>query len=260
MLLSLSHIQQNRKEFLRMKQMHQQRNTAQERNTTKGGVPSKTRKLHGNRQEQAKPPLNMGQIHIAPWLSMFLGGAGVIVGFVSNGWQVFTSASAFLIMLLTNNVYLSQLKKDPTKAAGLIPTFNSSSWFLAICIQVGVLFFTLRVDHEFKEQLAMASSSQHRFKQATKSTAVQIAHNRDFLFYYGILCFIANCLGDYGFVQSFTDSLEFLLFWGVVLTATSTMILALGGEFLWAGYRSFKVAQAEWSGNHSQQRPQRDRE
>jgi hypothetical protein len=116
-----------------------------------------------------------------------------------------------------------------------------------------VLFFTLRVAHEFKEQMSQTQggSAGRRIKQAGKQTAVQIAHNRDFLFYYGIACFLANCLGDYGYVFSFTDNIEFLGFWGIVLTATSTMILALGAEFLWAGYNAWRHAKAEWEATYA---------
>lgn len=241
-----------------MKQMNKERNTTDrrdQRSTGNGRSTGSGTRERGQRATRSlnQTPLNTGLIHIAPWLAIFLGGAGVLAGFASNGYQVWTTQNAFLIMLLTSPFYLSALKKDPAHAAGLIPTFNSSSWVLAIFIQLGVLFFTLRVAHEFKEQMSQAEggSAGKRIKQAGKETAVQVAHNRDFLFYYGIACFLANCLGDYGFVFSFTDNIEFLAFWGIVLTATSTMILALGAEFLWAGYNAWRHAKAEWDATYA---------
>lgn len=192
-------------------------------------------------------PLNTGVIHIPPFFALLLGGAGFVVGLISNCVQVWTSQNAAVINLVTSDVFVTMLKRDPAHAAGLIPTFNGTSWFLAIAIQLGVLFFTLRVTHDFKEQMSKTQGKMGaRVKAATKATAVQVAHQRDFLFYYGCGCFIANCYGDYTFVWSFTDSVTFLIAWGIVLTATSTLIMAVGAEFLWAGYNALRYAMAEW--------------
>lgn len=211
---------------------------------THGGS-NKTRNLN-------QAPLNTGLIHISPVFALLMGVVGFGGGLLSNGVQVWTTQNAFMIMLMTSGVYLNMLKKDPVHAAGLIPIFNGSSWILAAFIQLGVLFFTLRVAHEFKEQMSktQGNSAGRRLGQAGRQTAVAIVHNRDFFFYYGIACFIANCLGDYGFVFSFTDSVEFLAIWGIALTATSTMIMALGAEFLWAGYNAWRHARAEWEATY----------
>jgi hypothetical protein len=196
-------------------------------------------------------PLNTGLIHIPPFLAIILGLAGFSAGGISNVAQMWTSQNAAVIKLLTSDVYLHLLKTDPKHAASLIPTFNLCSWFLAICIQLGVIFFTLRVTQDFKEQLAHTQGKAiSRIKSATKATAVEVTHQRDFLFYYGSACFIANCYGDYTFVWSFTDSVEFLIAWGLVLTATSTVIWAIGSEFLWAGFSAFMHAIAEWKGSY----------
>ncbi len=207
--------------------------------------------FHRGGKGGGQQPLNTGVIHIPPFLAIFLGVVGFIVALTSNGVQVWTSQNAALIKLVTSDVYLNMLKHDAAHAAGLIPTFNGVSWFLAICIQLGVLFFTLRVTQDFKEQMSKTQGKiGSRVKSATKATAVQVAHQRDFLFYYGCGCFIANCYGDYTFVWSFTDSVEFLIAWGIALTATSTLILAIAAEFLWAGYNALRYAMAEWKATY----------
>ena len=233
---------------MKMHQDQQQRTRSRPNGTSSGsrifnGDMRKTRNLN-----QKHTPLNTGLIHFSPLLAILLGGVGVLAGLGSNCFQVMTTMNAFLIMLMTSPFYVNMLKRDPAHAVGLISTFNGSSFVLAVFIQLGVLFFTLRVAHTFKEQIATKQgSTSGRIQQASRSTAVQIAHNRDFLFYYGIACFLANCLGDYGYVYSFTDNIEFLGIWGIVLTATSTLILALAAEFLWAGYNAWRHASAEWS-------------
>jgi len=196
-------------------------------------------------------PLSTGLIHTPPFLAIILGLAGFCGGGTSNVVQMWTSQNAAVIKLLTSDVYQRMLTTDPRHAASLVPMFNLTSWFLAFCIQLGVIFFTLRVTQDFKEQLAHTQGKAlSRIKSATKATAVEVAHQRDFLFYYGCGCFIANCYGDYTFVWSFTDSVEFLIAWGLVLTATSTIIWAIGAEFLWAGFSSFMYAIAEWKGTY----------
>jgi hypothetical protein len=221
--------------------------------------PSSRQRNNSPRQNnftRSKKTQNLNQqnvIHIAPWLALTLGTMGVIAGFSSNGIQCWTTQNAFLIMLLTNDVYLGMLKKDAARAAAMIPAFNFSAWALAVFIQLGVLFFSLRIAGEFKDQMGHAQVQQtfsRRITTASKATAVQITHNRDVFFYYGIACILADCLGDYGYVFSFTDSYLFLFFWGIVLAATSTLILALAAEFLWAGYNSLRHAMAEWKATY----------
>jgi hypothetical protein len=219
--------------------------TPQERPNSRSNRPSRSKQTRTLNQKQ-------DVIHIAPWLALTLGTFAVGAGFASNGIQMWTTQNAFLIMLLTNHIYTSLLKTHPAQAAAWIPAFNFSSWALAVFIQVGALLFSLRVAGEFKEQMGhtQVQSLSRRITVASKATAVQITHNRDIFFYYGIACFIANCLGDYGYVFSFTDSYEFLFFWGIVLAATSTLILAMGSEFLWAGYNSLRHAMAEWKATY----------
>jgi len=197
--------------------------------------------------------LNTGIIHVSPLLAFILGGAGIICGIVSNFTQGWTSFNAFDIMLMGNGLYLGILKRDPVHATGMIPTFNFASLILAAFFQVGVLLFTLRIDDEFKRQLSQAKSQGapgrrrgRAYGGAVRQTAVQIAHNRDFLFYYGIMCFVVNCLGDYEFISSFTDDVFFLFFWAAALTATSTLILAVGFEKFWAGWETYQAAKEQW--------------
>jgi hypothetical protein len=221
------------------------------RNGTGGRGRGRGRFFRNGNKGGGQQPMNSGMIHIPPFLAIILGLAGFGGGATSNVVQMWTSQNAAVIKLLTSDVYLHLLKTDPKHAAGLVPEFNLISWFLAICIQIGVIFFTLRVTQDFKEQLAHTQGKLGtRLKSATKATAVEVAHQRDFLFYYGCGCFIANCYGDYTFVWSFTDSVEFLIAWGLVLTATSTIIWAIGAEFLWAGFSAFMHAIAEWKGTY----------
>jgi hypothetical protein len=238
-----------------MKEMHEDTTSRQQgRSGRRDGRDRSTRRRRDGARgapSAGQAALTTGLIHIPPFLAIILGVAGFGGGGTSNIVQMWTSQNAAVIKLLTSDVYQHMLKTDPKHAASLVPMFNLTSWFLAFCIQLGVIFFTLRVTQDFKEQLAHTQGKAlSRIKSATKATAVEVAHQRDFLFYYGCGCFIANCYGDYTFVWSFTDSVEFLIAWGLVLTATSTIIWAIGAEFLWAGFSAFMHAIAEWKGTY----------
>jgi hypothetical protein len=59
------------------------------------------------------------------------------------------------------------------------------------------------------------------------------------LLLYGSICFVANCIGDYGFIATYSNNGLILFFWGLVLTAGSTMGLMEGSQYLWSGYRAW---------------------
>lgn len=203
-----------------------------------------TTKLGGKASRQ---PIHSANVVVSPILALIFGGGGVILGFGTNGLQVWTSNVSFMIMITARGGLLNFLPvaTDATFNRGAIS--EVISWLLAFAIQFGVIFFSLRVDREFLQQLHEAPGEKkgQRVKEATKKTVVAIAHNRDFFFYYGMTCFGLDGLGDYQFCIRLTGNIIFLAVYGLILMATSTLILAMAAEWLWAGIRAFLNAWAE---------------
>jgi hypothetical protein len=194
--------------------------------------------------------LHSANVIVSPILALIFGGGGTILGFGTNVWQIWTSEVSFMIMITAKGGWLDFL---PVATSTGDASFNHGavsvgiSWLLAIAVQFGVAFFSLRVDREFLENLHQAQGERkgQRVKEATKKTFVAIAHNRDFFFYYGVVCFALDGLGDYQFCITLTGNIVFLAVYGLILMATSTLILAIAAEWLWAGIKAFLNAWAE---------------
>jgi hypothetical protein len=207
-----------------------------------------TTKLDGKASRQVA--IHSANVIVSPILAILFGGPGVLLGLATNGWQVWTSVISFVIMITAKGGWLNFLPIAPSTGDA---SFNHGavtqgiSWLLAIAVQFGVAFFSLRVDREFLQQLHQAQGEKkgERVRDATKKTFVAVAHNRDFFFYYGMICFGLDGLGDYQFCITLTGNIVFLAVYGVILMATSTLILAIAAEWLWAGVKAFLNAWAE---------------
>ena len=174
----------------------------------------------------------------------FLGGLGLFFGIMTNLTQLWTSFSAFLDMLVTGSVYLHLKSADQAKVMSVLIIMAA---VIAIGVQTGVLFVAFRVDTTWKRKRAEGP-------HALRATAVELAHQPTLLLLYGAVCFIANCIGDYGFVTTYTDSLLVLFFWGLVLTAGSTLLLMEAAQYLWSGFRAYQAYKAQLL-HITQQRP-----
>lgn len=208
-------------------------------------IPAKvTRRLNGSDEE---PDLGLAShtAHTAPWLMFLLGGLGVFIGVVTNLTQVWTSFSAFQLMLDTGSVF-THLKL--AEQAKVMPVHTAIAAVIALCVQTGVLFVAFRVDVAWKRRRVEGH-------QSLRATAVEIAHQPTLLLLYGAVCFVANCIGDYGFVSTFTDSLLILFFWGLSLTAGATLILMEAAQYLWSGYRAYKAYHAQMVSIHQHHQP-----
>lgn len=200
----------------------------------------------GSRQVQA----HSANVMVSPLLALLFGGPGVLLGLATNWWQIWTSDISFIIMITAKGGWLNFL---PVASSSGDVYFNHAqvtngiSWLLAFAIQFGVAFFSLRVDREFLEHLNQAQGEKkgQRVKEATKKTFVAVTHNRDFFFYYGVFCFALDGLGDYQFCIKLTGNIVFMAIYGLLLMGTSTLVLAIAGEWLWAGVQAFLNAWAE---------------
>jgi len=191
--------------------------------------------------------LHDGKITASPVLALFFGVVGTATCITSNVWQVYTTNTGFQQMILDTTGFFGFLNMLPQNRAsankGLI---NPLCWFLAIAIQLGVAFFSLRATREFRQQLSHADgNTAERVWHAAKATTVEIMHNKDFFFYYGLVCLAMDGLGDYAFVTTLTGNVIFLALYGLILMATSTIMFALATEWLWIGIEGFINAWAQ---------------
>ena len=200
----------------------------------KSGQGARTRKLD-EREIDRDPGLTQAvrTAHTSPWLMFFLGGLCLLIAIITNCTQVWTSFSAFLTLLTTGTVF-THLR--PADQARVIPALLIIAGVIALSVQAGVLMVAFRVDVSWRKTRAEGNAK--ILKQAA-ATAVELSHQPTLLLIYGAICFVANCIGDYGFIFTYSDSGLVLFFWGLVLTAGSTLGLMEGAQYLWSGYRAW---------------------
>jgi hypothetical protein len=215
----------------------------------KGGQQNKTRKL--DEQEKDRDPQLTQAVqtaHTSPWLMFFLGGLCLLIAIMTNCTQIWTSFSAFLTMLTTGSVFLHLKSADQSRA---LPALLVIAGVIALSVQTGVLMVAFRVDVTWRKARAEGNA---KILQQAAATAVELAHQPTLILIYGAICFVANCLGDYGFIFTYSDSALVLFFWGLVLTAGSTLGLMEGSQYLWSGYRAWLNHKAQYA--HIQQQLQ----
>jgi hypothetical protein len=171
-----------------------------------------------------------------PPISMFLlGGGGILVALGANIWQVFTSFSAFFTMFTQGSNYQAMKAIDKVGAQPLISIICA---LIAISFQFATLFLVFRIERDWKNSTAKKQNG----IDAAKSTAVEIVQHVPLVLFWGVLGFIADTVGDYTFLNIYTDNWFLLFMYGCALYASSTIMFARSIEYLWAGF----VALERW--------------
>jgi hypothetical protein len=171
-----------------------------------------------------------------PPISMFLlGGGGILVALGANIWQVFTSFSAFFTMFTQGSNYQAMKAIDKVGAQPLISIICA---LIAISFQFAILFLVFRIERDWKNSKAKKQNG----IDAAKSTAVEIVQHVPLVLFWGVLGFIADTVGDYTFLNIYTDNWFLLFMYGCALYASSTIMFARSIEYLWAGF----VALERW--------------
>lgn len=165
-----------------------------------------------------------------PPISMFLlGGGGILVALGANVWQVFTSFTAFFTMFAQGSNYQAMKAIDRVGAQPLISIICA---LIAISFQFAILFLVFRIERDWKNSKAKYQSG----VDAAKSTAVEVVQHVPLVLFWGVLGFIADTVGDYTFLNIYTDNWFLLFMYGCALYASSTIMFARSIEYLWAGF------------------------
>ncbi len=171
-----------------------------------------------------------------PPISMFLlGGGGILVALGANVWQVFTSFTAFFTMFTQGSNYQAMKAIDRVGAQPLISIICA---LIAISFQFAILFLVFRIERDWKDNKVRNQSG----VDAAKSTAIEIVQHIPLVLFWGVLGFIADTVGDYTFLNIYTDNWFLLFMYGCALYASSTIMFTRSIEYLWAGF----VALERW--------------
>jgi len=95
-----------------------------------------------------------------------------------------------------------------------------------------------RIERDWKNSKAKKQNG----VDAAKSTAIEIVQHVPLVLFWGVLGFIADTVGDYTFLNIYTDNWFLLFMYGCALYASSTIMFARSIEYLWAGF----VALERW--------------
>ncbi len=181
----------------------------------------------------------MRTAHTSPGLAFLLGGLGCFLALVTNLTQMWTSSSAFGEWFTGGAIYQHLKLADQVR---VLPIINAAAWVMAFGVQVGVLFVAFRVDVTWRKARAdgkVGKAATGDTEPAVRRTAVEMVSYENLLYVYGGVCFVANCIGDYSFITTYTDNWLAVFFWGMVLTAGSTLLLMETAQYLWSGYRAW---------------------
>jgi hypothetical protein len=170
-------------------------------------------------------------VHQPPIAMYVIGGAGVLLGMGTNGWQMFTTFIAFWAILNPNGTPVD-LGKQPMDFAicGLI----------AVSFQFALIMLCFRIDTTWKRKAEAIPAK----GAAMRSAAVEIVQHVNIFLVWGVLGFVVDTIGDYTFVSIYTDRLnagnaDFIVFlYAVALYALSTIAFVRSIEYLWAGFRA----------------------
>jgi hypothetical protein len=174
-------------------------------------------------------------IYVPP-LSMFLlGFGGMLVAICATIWQVFTSFTAFFTMFEEGHNFQAM---KPVDRLGAQPLISVVCVLIAVSFQFAILFLVFRIEREWKDSKAKTSSG----VDAAKNTAVEVVQHVPLVLVWGVLGFIADTVGDYTFLNLYTNNWFLLFMYGCALYASSTIMFARSIEYLWAGF----VALEKW--------------
>src|SRR5437879_5199239 len=153
-------------------------------------------------------------IHNPPGALMILGGLGILAGLLGNLWQPFTTFLAFWGMFNPAGS-LVDLQKQPGIAfiCGLI----------AVGAQFALLFMVFRIESPWKKH-KVTGQAPGSSAQGWRATAVELVQHVSMVLIWGILGFVVDTIGDFGFASAYTGKLDF---W------TSTFLVFIYGAFLY---------------------------
>jgi len=172
-------------------------------------------------------------IHTFPAAMFLLGGVLILLGIISNGWQMFTTFTAFWAMMNPAGTPVN-LQKQPIVFAicGLIATGA----------QVGLALLVWRIDTTWKKKAFLSSSN----AETARSTAIELVQHIDLVSILCAISFVVDTIGDYTFVAIYTVGLgemtgTFITFlYAAFLYALSTVVFVRGVEYIAAGLMAAK--------------------
>jgi hypothetical protein len=207
------------------------KNNLRSANRSSGQTPSLTAQKPGE-----DPELNamVKKSKQPPGLLFALGGFGLIGWLVATSMQMWTTGNAFFLKVY-DDPYFQSLPRSQQGA--MMPWAILASAVIALIVQIAVNFVTVRVDIAWKHGYRKDG------KKSIKSAAVEVVHQPTLMLAIGGFCHIADGLGDYGYVWSFTHSYLFLGFWGFVCLVGGTIFLPESAQYIWAGFAALREHQ-----------------
>jgi len=185
-------------------------------------------------------------VHQAPGALAVLGWLGVLAGFGSNLWQMYTTISAVYQMFTGSST----------------PALNPGDVTFDICVliafsfQFALLFLVFRIDTRWKRQQSGGSGSKRRGLKGYGYAAIEVVQHLGLFAIWVGLAFVIDTLGDYTFIASRTGHADattsaFLIFlYAVALYALSTLAFVRSIEYLWAA----SAVKDQWQAARDRQR------
>ncbi len=124
-------------------------------------------------------------------------------------------------------------------------------------LEFAILFLVFRIERDWKNSKSRSSSG----VDAARSTAVEIVQHIPLVLFWGVLGFIADTVGDYTFLNIYTDNWFLLFMYGCALYASTTIMFARSIEYLWAGFvalekwKAFQARLREQAGHKEKEQP-----
>ncbi len=177
-----------------------------------------------------------GSTHHPPWFTNGLAWFGIVIGLGGNLLQIYTSDIAYQQLIRTNEVWLRMGKAGQ---AGAEPVIQLICAGVSIVFQLGLMYFMFRITQEFKNTKAIPGL---KGMEAIKHTAVNIIDHQKVLLLWTIIAFAYDTLGDFTFINLYTDDPFSIFIYTAALYAASTILLSKALEKQWAA----SIAYANW--------------
>jgi len=177
-----------------------------------------------------------GSTHHPPWFTNGLAWLGIAVGIFGNLMQIYTSDIAYQQLIRTNEVWLHLSRSGQ---AGAEPVIQIICFGVSIVFQLGLMYFVFRITQEFKNTKTQMGV---KGMEAIKYTAVHIIDHQKVLLLWTIIAFAYDTLGDFTFINLYTDDPFSIFIYTAALYAASTVLLSKALEKQWAA----SIAYANW--------------
>lgn len=209
-----------------------------------GGSPSSNANgtsSNGSQKMPKKPQdqllsFDAGSTHHPPWFTNGLAWFGIIIGLGGNLLQIYTSDIAYQQLIVTNEVWLRMGKAGQ---AGAEPVIQLICAGVSVVFQLGLMYFMFRITQEFKNTRAIPGV---KGMEAIKHTAVHIIDHQKVLLLWTLIAFVYDTLGDFTFINLYTDDAFSIFIYTAALYAASTILLSKALEKQWAA----SIAYANW--------------